>query len=260
MSWQYLTTIGYGLLVGTALLHSGFIRGPGEYFQSIVLLGLVVGFVLGFRRAKKNRFGRAAVYVASYIASIFLPSLVWWGWLVWEVQSVPVPPNTAIIIARHTEPTRFTGNTAWLIEGKVELPHDVIDEFASFPKEGRETAAELRLRHARLQDARAEVIAGIESFYRERLVADGWRAGSISEVAGRSSEFPVRERRVEFTRTGETIELVVYPNTFDVTFLISRADPMPFGPIRLPDLPWSRRPVVPRPVVPVVAPAGGERQ
>src|SRR5690606_23829461 len=114
MSRWCLATLAYGLLVGLANVHRGFIRGPGEYFQSIFLLGVIGGFVLGFRQAKTHRFGRGAAYTFGFVACVCLPYLVWWGWLECQVRSVPLPPGTQLI-GRHTEPTRFTGGMDWLV-------------------------------------------------------------------------------------------------------------------------------------------------
>ena len=236
ISHPFAWVVGYGLLVGAGRLHSGFIHGPGEYFLPILLFGIVGGFVLGYRRAGQDRFPRGTVWAMSFIGCLYVPYLLYWGWLEWRVRTVPVPPNTGRV-SRFIEPIRFTGHIDWGIEGQVNLPAEAIERYTAPGK----------LRNYReLRRVRDEMAAGIENFYQKRFAAEGWTVGATinAPLLPTSS---VDARHTTFTRDGATMSLRVIPdaNASYLTFSLQRDDPMPFGPVELPGLPWNRRPARP---------------
>lgn len=239
VSHPFVWVVAYGLLVSAARLHSDVIRGPGEYFLPILLFGVVGGFVLGYRWAKQYKIATGAVWAFSFIfiVCICVPYWLRWGYLEWYVRTIPLPP-AAESVRRSTEPARFAGMYTWRIEGEVKLPGEAMERYMP-PGKPRN--------YAGLNRVRNETSVEIEDFYRKHLGSQGWTAGATSKVFRAQTGF-VENRSTNFTRDAETVSLKIITNTRELTFILQHKDPPVFGPIRLPDLPWTGRPRMPTPL------------
>jgi hypothetical protein len=230
--WGYWLAIG-ALLIGTMFLCSGFLRGPGASYLLLPfpLLGLVAACVVAVRNTPTggSRIWQAVLVTGTFAVLMYVPTWLWWGWLEWKVRTIPVP-REATMVRRSTGGVPFDGRPDCGVWFTMSLSMTERDRLDRLPPH------ELPAAWTAVSDA---VTRQVHSFYHNELIAKGWEeTPQHPEVTQRPAG-----AFAAFSRRGETLLLIAYPNTWSTEFGVEFADPLPpFGRIHVPGPPWSNPP------------------